>query len=135
MEPVDTIPGVTFRRIASRQVPPPLNTDCIAGGEVELRAEIVDLDMWEKVIDKLDGMRIYTVKNLAEQMVAVSQQKAHEAQRQLEMFSVEATGELEVLRQRVSFLEHENQQLRIANTKWASWAQQHGHIPKVPEQG
>lgn len=126
---------MTFRRIAARQVPPPLNTGCIAGGEVELRAEIVDLGMWETVIDKLDGMRIYTVKNLAEQMVSVSQQKAREAQKQLEMFSVEATGELEVLRQRVSFLEHENQQLRIANTKWGAWARQHGYIPKAPLQG
>ena len=113
-----------------------MNTECIAGGEVELRAEIVDLDMWEKVIDKLDGMRIYTVKNLAEQMVSVSQQKAHEAQKQLEMFSTEAMGELEVLRQRVSFLEHENQQLRIANNQWALYgAQVASSIPKGPNQG
>jgi hypothetical protein len=121
--------------MAARQTPPPMNSDCIAGGEVELRAEINDFELWNQVVEQLACLRIYTVKNLAEQMVAVSQKKADEAHRQLEMFSAEATGELEVLRQRVSFLEHENRQLRIANTKWGTWAQQHGHTPKPVDQG
>ena len=137
MEPVDTIPGVTFRRTAARQVPPPMNSDsnCVAGGEVELRAEINDFQLWEQVVAQLECLRIYTVKNLAEQMVAVSQKKVHEAEAQLEVFSVETTGELEVLRQRVSFLQHENEQLRRANEQWGKWAREQGVIPKVPEQG
>ncbi len=135
MEPVDTIPGVTFRRVAARQVPPPMNTGCIAGGEVELRAEINDLELWEQVVDQLECMRIYAVKNLAEQMVAVSQKKADEAQKQFKLLSDEAISELEVLRQRVSFLQHENRRLQQANMQWATWAAAQGIVPKVPEQG
>lgn len=135
MEPVDQLPGVTFRRVAVRQLPPPLNEKCIASGEVVLSAIINNLELWDEVVRQLECLRIYTVKDLAQQMVAISQQKAHEAKKQLELFTAEATGELETLRQRVSFLEHENRQLLQANTKWAQWAAEQGLIPKAPSGG
>lgn len=122
MEPIDQIPGVTFRLEKARQLPPPPNEGCIAGGEVVLRAVIHDLDLWDQVVRQLQMLRIYTVKNLAEQMVAVSQRKAKEAEDKLMRTQSTSGVELETLRQRVSFLEYENRQLREANQKWAEWA-------------
>jgi len=127
MEPVEQIPGVTFRLEKARQLPPPPNEGCVAGGEVVLRATIQDLDLWEQVIRQLQLLRIYTVKNLAEQMVTVSQKRAREAEEKLARVQTSSGGELEQLRQRVSFLEYENRQLRDANERWAEWAR----TPKV----
>lgn len=125
---------MTFRRKAARQIPPP-HKSCIAGGEVELTAEINDLELWDQVVTQLECFRVYTVKNLAQQMVAVSQKKLVELQEEIEQAQVKANDELEKLRQRISFLEHENRQLREANKQWAAYSVQASTIPKVPDGG
>lgn len=134
MEPNEQIPGVTFYLEESRQLPPPMTEpDAVSSAEARLRAIVYDQSVWDEVILKLKCLRIYTVKNLAEQMVDLAQRKVKASEEQLEMFSAEVTGELEQLRQRVSFLEHENQQLRLANNQWARWAETVS--PKQPSEG
>ena len=135
MEPVEQLPGVTFRRESSTQGPPPPGEKCVASGRVVLSAIIQDTELWGEVVKQFECMRIYTVKNLAEQMVAVSQLKAREATKQLEVVKTEASGELEVLRQQVDFLRHENQQLREANNQWAIYgASVASHVATIPKE-
>lgn len=127
MEHDDQLPGVTFRLVEANQLPPPPgNEKIIAMGAVRLTAEVRDLAMWKEVVEKLRCLRIYTVENLTEEMINVAQKKAQEARKELEQAQASLSSELETLRQRVNFLTAENSQLRVANQKWAEWAQGQG---------
>jgi len=68
MEPVPKLPGVTFhvQRSALRE----------KAGEVTLDATVEDPDLWEKVLKKLDGYRVYTVSDLQTALVEVLQEEA-----------------------------------------------------------
>ena len=134
MEHDENIPGVTFRLLAGNQLPPPPgNPQIIAMGEVTLSAEITDIEMWGEVLKKLDCLRIYTTEDLAEEMVNVAQKKARAAEKQLQQAEEVRQGQLEALRQRISFLSAENNQLRVANQQWVTWYEKwRAQQPGVP---
>ncbi len=112
MEHDERLPGVTFRLTRGDLLPPADNKKQKALGAVELNAEVNDFDVWKEVLDKLNGMRIYTIENLAEEMVEVAQEKA----RQLENEMAKKTEELRVeraqLQQQLDFALVEIRELR-----------------------
>ncbi len=135
MEHNERIPGVTLHLKEATESQP------LSGGRyrgaIELLADITDLDIWNAVAQKLDGMRIYTVSNLSESMIEVSQRKARKAEEELRKQGLESSNELEQLRAALSLLNAElnqakavNRQLvvqlkafEVANKKWEEWAQ------------
>lgn len=139
-----------FRLISANKTQPVGKTNW--HGRVELSAEINDLDVWEKVVKKLDGLKLSSVANLAEAMVEVSRKKIIEAEAELERARRQKDAEIEELRQRLSFAEADKHRLeqrlvfterdlkayKEANAQWAVAAAAAGIdavIPKEPEGG
>lgn len=113
----EELPGVTFR-LTRADVGPPVDIDRHkALAFVEMQAEINDFGIWDDVIKRLDGMRLYTVNNLAEEMISVAQERAREAEKATEKKRIEAQAEIEKLKQRLSFAEAEIGQLRSVITE------------------
>lgn len=110
MEHDERIPGVTFRLTRADKKPPIDPKKHKAIGYVELTAEINDFMVWEDVLQRLNGMRVYTVENLAEEMISVAQNRAREAERDLEVKNQALQAELEKAKQNLSFTKAELQQ-------------------------
>lgn len=111
MEHDERIPGVTFRLTHGSKKPPIDPKLHKAVGHVELYAEINDFNVWDEVLQRLNGMRVYTVENLAEEMINVAQKKAREAETNLSKRIQQLEAELEQSKQRESFAAAEIQQL------------------------
>lgn len=112
MEHDERIPGVTFRLTRGDQKPPIDPKKQKAIGVVELHAEINDFNVWAAVLDRLNGMRIYTVENLAEEMVDVAQKKAREVEQQMQAKTDELHTESQQALQSLSFAKQENVRLQ-----------------------
>lgn len=108
MEHDERIPGVTFRLTRGDQKPPIDPKKQKAIGVVELHAEINDFNVWTEVLERLNGMRIYTVENLAEEMVDVAQKKAREVEKEMRATTDALHAQSQQLQQRLSFVEQEN---------------------------
>lgn len=67
MDPTAKLPGVTFhiQHSALRD----------KAGSVTLDATVEDIDLWEKVLKKLEGFRVYTVADLQTAMVECMQEE------------------------------------------------------------
>lgn len=104
----DRLPGVTFSVVESNY------HGAAAGivGNVRMTAKIDDVDLWKEVVRKLNGYRIYTVNDLSATMIEVTQKKLAKAEEELEGQRRRFHAQLENLRQKNSFLEAENQQLK-----------------------
>lgn len=102
MEHDDEVPGVTFRMVSAQKGPPSCE-EHVFTAVVTLRAEVADQAVWDEVVSKLSPLRIYSVANLAEELVAVTQKRATEAQ----MLAIKRIGELEAqlarANQKISF--------------------------------
>jgi glutamyl-tRNA reductase len=121
MQHDEKIPGVTFFLTKGEQLPP-VNDKHLARGQVILDCEITDFEVWKEVLEKLNGLRIYTVSDLAEAMVTISQKKHKELQEEFHKYKVALNTQLQQLRQKVSMLEAENTAFKEANAAWEEWA-------------
>jgi len=107
MEHDERIPGVTFRLTRGDKLPPIDPKKQKAMGEVALTAEINDFGVWEEVLERLNGMRIYTTDNLAEEMVNVAQEKTVKLRTAFEVEINLLKASLERRTQQLSFAEAE----------------------------
>lgn len=121
MQHDEKIPGVTFFLTKGEQLPP-VNDTHIARGEVILNCEITDLEVWTDVLEKLNGLRIYTVSDLAEAMVTISQKKHKELEEEFHKYKIQMNTQLETLKAANSRLEAQAQAFKEANEKWVEWA-------------
>ena len=143
----DLPPSVKFRLISADHIQPVGKENW--SGTVHMTAEINDLDVWKKVTKKLDGLKLSSVANLAEAMVAVSRKKIIEAESELERARLEKDGEIEQLRQQLSFAQADKHRLeqrimlterdlaafKEANQKWEDFAINHALVHKEPGGG
>ena len=111
MEHNEQLPGVTFRLDRADKLPPINPKKHKAIGRVELHADINDFEVWDEVLSKLSGLRIYTIENLAEEMVNVTQKKAKETEQALSARNQELKAALERVKQELSFATLELRQL------------------------
>lgn len=121
MQHDEKIPGVTFFLKKGEQLPPS-NDKHLARGQVILDCEITDFEVWKEVLEKLNGLRIYTVSDLAEAMITISQKKHRELQEEFHKYKVSLNSQLQQLRQKLSMVEAENEEFRKANVAWKEWA-------------
>lgn len=110
MEHDDKIPGVTFAVEDASLFPPPPKKGApkeqqhaVALGRVLLSATVNDLDMWKEAVDKLRNLRVYTVEDLATEMIEISQERAKRAEEALARTIQEKDAEIARLKQQVSF--------------------------------
>jgi gamma-glutamylcyclotransferase (GGCT)/AIG2-like uncharacterized protein YtfP len=110
VEPVNKLPGLTFH-VETAQLTNKL-------GKAEIHADVNDVDMWEQVITKLDGLRIYTVEDLATSVMEVLQTENKEEKMAHARQTEELRQQLETLKQRNSFLEQQNAEYARVNALW-----------------
>ena len=122
MQHDDKIPGVTFFVEGAHQLPPADEKRHLARGQVTLGAEITDFDVWKEVLEKLNGLRIYTVQDLAEAMISISQKKHGQLRDEFTEYKKKSNSELQILKQQVSLLESQRDAFQEANEKWAEWS-------------
>lgn len=78
MEMAPNLPGLTFH-VLDRQLRGPSAPDHSAIGTISLTATVVDLAIWDAVVQKLDGMVIYTVSDIAATLVDYAKRRADQA--------------------------------------------------------
>lgn len=83
----------------------------IATGAVTLRAEVNSYDLWDDVVDRLDGKVIYTVDSMAEAVLAAAQRRATQAEKRSVETIEKYRSDLDAALARLAFLEAENQRL------------------------
>ncbi len=111
MDPVEKAPGLTFHvEHASR-------TDTI--GRIDLHADVTDGSLWDEVVQKLDGFRVYTVRDMQEALMDLMQKEYKEETSVLRARCTQLTQENESLKQRVSVLEQSNAEFIRVNAQWA----------------
>lgn len=110
MEREEGLPGVTFTVEDATLLPPPPKKSApkdqehaVALGKVVLRATVNNLDVWKEAVDKLRYLRIYTVEDLATEMIEISQERAKRAEEALARVIQEKDAEIAKLRQQASF--------------------------------
>lgn len=64
--PVDQIPGITFHVEASSRSGSAVFK---ARGRVQLTADIADIEMWEEVVRRLEGFKVYSVDDFYQQIM------------------------------------------------------------------
>jgi hypothetical protein len=121
MQHDEKIPGVTFHLQKGEQLPP-ANDEHLARGEVILGCEIHDLEVWKDVLEKINGLRIYTVSDLSEAMVSISQKKYRQLEEDFHKYKIQVNTQLEELKAANSRLEFQSNAFKEANEKWAEWA-------------
>jgi hypothetical protein len=97
MEPNEKLPGLTFHVESSSLQK--------KHGRVQLDATVNDIDLWEEVLKKLDGFRVYTVADLHTALVEVLQDDQKQMKEEHDHEVQQMRQELERLRQRCSVLE------------------------------
>jgi hypothetical protein len=97
MEPNEKLPGLTFHVEGSSLQK--------KHGRVQLDATVNDLDLWDEVLKKLDGFRVYTVSDLQTAMVEILQDDQKQMKESHDQEVQALRQELERLRQRCSVLE------------------------------
>ena len=97
MDPVDKLPGVTFYIRHSALT--------AKVGAVTLDAVVEDPDLWEHVLKKLDGFRVYTVADLQSALIECMQEENQEAKSTHARELATLREELERNKQRISMLE------------------------------
>lgn len=97
LQPNEKLPGVTFH----------VNSSRLQGkiGYAVLDAQVEDVDLWDKVLAKLDKFRVYTVTDLQTAMIEVLQMDEKEEQERHAIEVESLRSELERVKQRLSVLE------------------------------
>ena len=97
MEPNDKLPGLTFHVESSSLQQ--------KHGRVQLDATVNDIDLWEEVLKKLDGFRVYTVADLQTALVEILQDDQKQMKGEYDKQMRALTQQVEYLKQRCSVLE------------------------------
>jgi hypothetical protein len=113
------IPGVTFHVVRSEYSGAGVLNDRVKlRGAVHLTAEIEDKDIWDEVIRRLDGYRVYSIDDFSQQLVLVMKDEREAAVKKLAEVQEEARVTAERAAQIIRFLTAErdslDQQLKSA---------------------
>lgn len=103
----EDLPGLTFY-IKEKELLHCAGKRFKATGIITLRAEIQDLAIWDPVLEKLEGMTIYTVNDLVGCVVQAAQRRANKAEIQAMKTMEDARRVVDELEARNSFLESDN---------------------------
>ena len=101
MEREERIPGVTLWLDEGTILPPgdKPTEEFLAHGRIVLTAAITDFAVWDDVVDKVNGMRIYAVDDFKSEMIEMLQDDVKEADQHLEDVKRSTHEEKEVLQQ------------------------------------
>lgn len=107
----EDLPGLTLY-IKDQELTPCVGKMFKSAGFITLRAEVNDLDVWDQVVEKLEGMTIYTVNDLTGAVIQAAQRRANRAEREAMKSMEDARRLVDELDARNSFLESDNENLK-----------------------
>ena len=81
-------------------------------GLIKLRAEVHDFDVWDQVVDRLDGMTVYQSLTLMESVMASIQRRAEKKTAAALQTMEEARVRVEELEAQLSFVLADNERLK-----------------------
>jgi len=110
MEP-ESVPGVVLH--IKEHSTNPCHGSFVASGLVTLTSEISDLAIWDKVVEKLDGMPVYTVRSITEGLVDAARKRAKRAEERSMRTIEEARQEVDRMDADLSFAQAEVQRLTM----------------------
>lgn len=114
MQRKENLPGLTLY-VKEKELTPCAGKEFTSAGFITLRAEVNDLDVWDKVVEKLEGMVIYTVNDLTGAVIQAAQRRANRAESAAMKTMEEARQRVDELEARNSFLENDNRRLQREN--------------------
>ena len=117
MDHSNKIPGVTLCLIEAKLKQAP-GSDAKRQGTIVLDATVEDLETWEKVIAKIDGLRIYTVKDLATTLIEVTQIEAKEALSKASARESQLVQDNERLKQSCSLMRAQLEKVEQGSVQW-----------------
>lgn len=91
----ESLPGVVLGVVESELLR--------GSGRVVLSAEVSDLDVWDRVIENLDGMPIYTVRDVPQLVAATAQKRADHLKSTVEYERRQYASALEQIKSELSF--------------------------------
>jgi len=74
-----------------------------AAGRIVLSAEVADFGIWDEVKERLDGMTIHTVSDMAEALISAAQRRAKKAEKAMMKSNEESRQEVEKLGVELAF--------------------------------
>lgn len=107
----EDLPGLTLY-IKDHELTPCVGKVYKSAGFITLRAEVNDLNVWDQVVEKLEGMTIYTVNDLTGAVIQAAQRRANRAEKQAMKSMEDARRVVDELESRNSFLESDNDNLK-----------------------
>lgn len=110
----EDLPGLTLY-IKEQELTPCAGKEFKSAGFITLRAEVNDLDVWDQILEKLEGMTVYTVNDLTGAVIQAAQRRANRAEGAAMKTMEEARQRVDEFDARNSFLENDNERLRREN--------------------
>jgi len=103
-------PGLTFH-IVDKSLNPSSVEAHVAQGIITLSAVVSDLEVWDSVVEKLDGMQLYTGSSITSTLVEVAKRRVSEAEVRVGAVEESARQEIDRLTSSLTFKEQENAHL------------------------
>ena len=108
----EELPGLTLN-ISSEELTGCQGSAIKAVGFITLRVEVNDYTIWDKVLEKLDGMTVYTVNDLFGAVMDAAQRRANRAENQVMKTTEEARQQVDELESKLSFTLQDNENLKV----------------------
>lgn len=105
------LPGLVLH-IFEHALNPCAGKDFKANGTITLTAEVQDFTVWDKVVEKLEGLAVYSVATLTETLVTAAQIRANRAEQAAMQATEEARARVESLEADLAFRLKEVQTLQ-----------------------
>lgn len=98
----EELPGLTLR-VHEKTLSPCAGSEFKATGLITLSVEVKELDVWDKVVEKLDGLAIYSVSTITETLVEAARRRANKAEQIAMRSTEESRAQIEQLESALSF--------------------------------
>lgn len=107
----EDLPGLTLY-VREQLLSPCAGETFKSTGFITLRAEVSDYAVWDQIVEKLDGMVIYTVNDLTGAVIQAAQRRANRAEKQAMETMEQARARVDELEASLSFMERDNENLK-----------------------
>lgn len=105
------VPGITLH-LDEQELRHCYGDNYVAAGRLVLRAEVQSFEVWDAVVQRIDGMTVYTAENLAEAIAYAAQRRANRAEQKAAETIEEARQQIEQLEAHLAFMEQEKAHLQ-----------------------
>jgi hypothetical protein len=105
----EDLPGVTLNLVDAKIQASfgPSDGDVMKYGTITVGAQIRDVEIWEKILVKMDGMKVYSSATLEEAAMEIACSKADDAEEKYKKEVTTLRSDLEVARQKNSWYQAE----------------------------